>query len=135
MRCFSQREHRWCSVSTKSVSHRSQCIERGLTCIVLKPSAQTGNAKLANIDGLRIRTSCIGNRVPGTQIARRSGKCPDMVKTVGKELGSTSIETPVCRFEPEESAKRCRNSDRAVGVGSECERNQPASHSSSRTAR
>ena len=68
------------------------------------------------------------------QVAGRARQRPQVIEARHEREGARARQPAVGRLEAEQAAERGRHADRAVGVGAERDRHQPAGHRAARAA-
>ena len=81
--------------------------------------------------GIRPLHRVVGER----EVARRARQRPEMIEARDERERARARQPAVGRLQPEQAAERRRHADRAVGVGAERERHQPARDRAARAAR
>ena len=81
---------------------------------------------------LRIGTlhGIVGKR----EVAGAARQRAEMIEACREREGARACQPPVSRLEAEQATERSRHADRAVGVGGERQRHQPARHRAGRAA-
>ena len=81
--------------------------------------------------GIRPLHGVVGER----EVARRARERSEMIEARDERIGARAREPPIGRLQAEQPAERGRHADRAIGVGAERERHQPARDRAARAAR
>ena len=105
-----------------------------------RPSVPRASAGIVGFDrpvdadrvfGVRALHRIVGER----EVARSARERPEMIEARDERKRARARQPPVGRLQPEQPAERGRHADRAVGVGAERERHQPARDRAARAAR